>query len=353
MDTHSGALFLSVTRPDGQLAQYLATHGMTIVPILEDEGDVDRYVVSSRLAVERRTSSTFLAGIMDRTLFTSAIYLREHWALPVLIVEGNLNNYYSGFSPQAIRGALTSMLIEYGISVLQTEGVEETAEILSMLTRQEQKGIPEISLVPKRKADDLPDLQRRVVEMLPGCGRVMARTLLRHFGSVQAIAAADEKELRTVRGVGAKTAGQIRTVCQATYEAIDSERDFEDAVEHSPRLLFHHPATLLARQHYLFAEGGTRHVVDLVFRDDERRELVLVELKTGRLTPQHEEQLRRYLDHASESPLLAGLLADGYALKGMLATLDPGIYRPVGHDIHVAHVDRKKAIRAFAERNAP
>ena len=33
-----------------------------IVPIEEDEGDVDRYVLSKRLAVERRTAASFLNG---------------------------------------------------------------------------------------------------------------------------------------------------------------------------------------------------------------------------------------------------------------------------------------------------
>ena len=168
MDTNVNSLTLAATRPDGQLARYLAEHGMEILPVSEDEGEVDRYVVSQRLAVERRTATNFLGGIMDKTLFTSAIFLREHWELPVLIVEGELSNYYAGFSPQAVRGALTAMLIEYGISVLRTEGLEETAEILGMLARQEQIGVSEVSLVPKRRAEALPDLQRRVIEMLPG-----------------------------------------------------------------------------------------------------------------------------------------------------------------------------------------
>jgi ERCC4-type nuclease len=353
MDTNVASLTLSATKPDGKLATYLAQHGMLIVPIVEDEGNVDRYVVSDRLVVERRTSSTFLRGIMDKTLFTSAVYLREHWDLPVLIVEGELYNYYSGFSPQAIRGALTSMVIEYGISVLHTEGLEETAEILGMLAKQEQTGVPEISLVPKRKADDPPDLQRRVIEMLPGSGRVMAKALLRHFGSVQAVITASENELRAVKGVGAKTARQIHAVCQDVYEAIDNERELEDAVEHCPQLLFHHPARPLARQHYIFSEAGERHFVDLVFLDEERRELVLVELKTGRLSHEHEQQLQRYLDHAAESSLVTEYLRAGYALKGMLASLDSASYRPRNHDIHIAHVDRDKAIRAFAERHAP
>lgn len=241
------------------------------------------------------------------------------------------------------------MLIEYGITVLRTEGMEETAEVLGMLTRQEQVGIPEISLVPKRRAEDLPDRQRRVVEMLPGCGRVLARSLLHHFGSVQAVVDASEEELRALKGIGAKTAAEIRQVCQTPYEAIDSEQEFEDAIEHQPSLLFHHSGRLLARQHAL---GTREHLVDLVFLDEQEREVILVELKTGRLSREHEEQLQRYLDHAGDSPLVAEQLQAGYAVRGMLATLEPTPYRPRNRELHVAHVNREKAIRALADRNA-
>jgi ERCC4-type nuclease len=353
MDTNVASLILSATKPDGKLAQYLAQHGMEIVPVVEDEGNVDRYIVSDRLVAERRTSSTFLRGIMDKTLFTSAVFLHEHWELPILIIEGEVYNYYAGFSPQAIRGALTSMVIEYGLNVLHSAGLEETAEILGMLAKQEQTGIPEISMVPKRKADELPDLQRRVIEMLPGSGRVLGKALLRHFGSVRAVMEASEDELRAVKGIGAKTARGIRSVCHSSYEAIDSEQEMEDAIEHSPRPLFHHPVQLLARQHYIFSDERERHIVDLVFLDEENREIVLVELKRGRLSREHEQQLQRYLDHAGESPLVTEHLRAGFALAGMLASLDETTYRPRNRAIHVAHVNREKTIRAFAERNAP
>jgi len=109
------ALVISVTKPDGKPARELGAAGVRVLPILEDEGNIDRYVISKRLAVERRTGSRFLAGIVDKTLFTSAIFLGEHFEIPVLIVEGEVNHEYSMFDPQAVRGALTSMLLQYGV----------------------------------------------------------------------------------------------------------------------------------------------------------------------------------------------------------------------------------------------
>ena len=340
-------LSIAVTKPKGKVAAALAESGIHLRPIEEDEGNVDRYVLSDRLVVERRTGSTFLRGIQDKTLFTSAIFLREHYAIPILIVEGKVNYEYTLFSPQAIRGALTSMMLEYGINVLATTDLEETAALLGMLARQEQIGIPEISLIPKRKAVDLPDLQRRVVEMLPGSGRVMARELLQTFGSVERLVRATEVELRQVRGIGRKKAAEMYKVLHAEYEALDTERILEDAIEAEPGLLFDASYTLLARQHYIFSEGDERHIVDLVFVNKAGGNLVLVELKRGKLNSEHEAQLERYMAHAEESTVLKACLDAGCTLRGVLATAEPCAYKPRNKNIRTMIVDEQRAIQVL------
>jgi ERCC4-type nuclease len=326
-------LTVSVTKPRGKPALMLAQKGITILPLEESEGNVDRYILSQRLVVERRTGSSLLRGITDKTLFTSAIYLRERFEIPVLIIEGQVDYTYASFRPQAVRGALSSMLLEYGVNVLSVPSVEETVVTIAMMARQEQVGIPEISLVPKRKVVDLPDMQRRVVEMLPGCGMVMARELLQHFGSVKRIANATEAEFQSVRGIGAKRAAEMVRILNAEYEAVDTERQLEDAIEESPELLFDQPVILLDRQHQILTGQGERHVVDMVFWDKEACELFLVELKRGKLTLEHEEQLCRYFDHADRSPRLCSFLDKGARLRGVLATVEDCAFMPRSPDV--------------------
>jgi len=72
------ALVVRATKPRSQAARKLAELGIRVVAVEEDEGDIERFVISKRLAVDRRTGHGLLNGIMDKTLFTSAIYLREH-----------------------------------------------------------------------------------------------------------------------------------------------------------------------------------------------------------------------------------------------------------------------------------
>jgi len=344
MDVDLSTLTIATTKPAGKVAKMLAGVGAAILPIEPDEGNVDRYVLSKRVAIERRTGSGLPAGIMDKSLFTSAIYLRQHFAVPVLILEGEVNFQYSMIDPQATRGAMSSMLLLYGLNVLATPTVEETVSLILMFARQEQIGIPDISLIPKRKAPDLPDLQRRVIEMLPGAGMVMARQLLQHFGSVQRIINATEDDLRAMRGIGAKKARQIVQVCRAEYGAVDTEKDLEDAIEAAPSLLFVEPVTLVARQHHIYTEQKDRHVVDMVFYADESDELVLVELKRGRLALDHYRQMHRYLDKARESSLLRGYLDRGAKLRGLLATAEPCEFHSGDPHVAVGIVDRGRAI---------
>ncbi len=347
MQKEGAVLTVLATKPLGKLANMIAEMGVSVRSIEEQEDNVDRYILSERVAIERRTASGFLRGIQEKTLFTSAIYLRENFDVPILIVEGDVDYAYTAFHPQAVRGALTAMALNYGVNVLSTPNVTESAHLIVMAARQEQIGIPEISLVPKRRAVDLPDVQRRVIEMLPGCGTVAARDLLQYFGSVRRIAKATPAELRQVRGIGPKKADEISKALNAEYEALGSERDLEDAIEAAPDLLFEEPVALLGRQHYVFSEGGQRHIVDLVFDDKENGELILVELKLGKLSREHYEQIRRYLDHASASPLLQRRLENGWKLRGVLASVAKGGFQPKDSDVTVCIVDELQAIEVL------
>lgn len=337
-------LMIQASKPRGKPASLLSEMGISIIPIEADEGNVDRYIISKRLAIDRRTGSSFLNGIMDKTLFTSAIYLREHFQIPVLIIEGEVNYEYTMFDRRAIRGALSSMMLQYGLNVLSTPNLDETVALVAMMSRQEQIGIPEISLIPKRKATDLADMQRRIIEMLPGSGRVMARELLQSFGSVKRIVNATEKSLKGIRGLGAKKAAEICRVLNADYEAVDTEKNLEDAIEVEPSLLFKDEVELLARQQYVYTEENERQFIDMVFADLKKQEIILVELKRGKLTRENLNQLCRYMDHAYESKLISTYLEKGLKLRGILATVEKCSLNIRRKDVSFRIVDKKQTI---------
>lgn len=334
---------LRVTKPHGRVARSLATMGIRIVPIAGDAVKADQFVISKSLVVERRTGSGFLQGIMDKTLFANALMLRRQFRVALLILEGAINYKFTRFDPQAVRGALSAMLTQYSMNVLQTTDPGDTAELIAMLARQEQLGVAEISLIPKRPAASLDDMQRRVVEMFPGCGRVTARNLLQHFGSVERIVRATEAELRAVPGIGARTSRAIVEVLSAEYRSIDTEKQLEDAIESDTTLLFDQPVQLIDRQHFIIDDQARRHVIDMIFHDPVANEIVLVELKSGQLRPNDREQLRGYLDCAQRSHILKRHLVSGSRLRGVLATIEQ-CKLPVRYpDISVKIINRQRA----------
>jgi 5'-3' exonuclease len=209
-------------------------------------------------------------------------------------------------------------------------------------------------------------MQRRVIEMLPGCGMVTARDLLQYFGSVKRIVNTTEEEFRSVPGIGAKKAAEMYKVLNAEYESVDTEKNLEDAIEAMPELLFKQPITLLDRQHYIYTEEKEgfdmpsvtqprsptqpkRHIVDLVFLDSEADELILVELKRGKLTEEHYDQICRYLDNANKSQLLRTFLEKGAKIRGILATVEECKFEPKDTDVSVCIVDKKQTIEVLKQ----
>lgn len=120
-------------------------------------------------------------------------------------------------------------------------------------------------------------------------------------------------------------------------------------IEVAPELLFKQPVALLARQHYICTEEKERHIVDLVFLDSEADELILVELKRGKLTGEHYNQIRRYLNNAHKSQLLRSFLEKGTAIRGILATIEEGKFKPKDAGVSVCIVDKKQTIEVLKQ----
>ena len=98
------------------------------------------------------------------------------------------------------------------------------AMLLATMARHGQQGLGyEISLHPSRRRTS-PQLQiRYLVEDLPGIGPQMAVALLLHFGSIRALTAASEHELRQVPGIGPQRAQRIHELLSLPYEPVDDD----------------------------------------------------------------------------------------------------------------------------------
>ena len=183
------------------------------------------YQVSEEVAIERKTAKDFVDSIVDKRLFKQARMMMEEFKKPILILEGD--DFYSGFiNPNAIRGAMTSIALDYGISIIPTRTEEDTAAMLKRIAIREQKGQQRsIQIRTERKPQNLWEQQLFIIESLPNIGPVHAKRLLEHFGSVKAVLEADEKKLQEVEGIGKKTAKNIREVVEGKYLYFKKDND--------------------------------------------------------------------------------------------------------------------------------
>jgi len=182
---------------------------------------VGDYVLSDRVAVERKSAADFVDSMLDadRSLFEQIGELSRAYARPVLIVEGTNLYGQRDIDPNAIRGALASLAVDFDVSVLRTEGETDTAELLATIARREQETRDrEVSVHGEKTTKTRTEQQEYVVSSIADIGPVTARSLLEHFGTVEAVMTAREDDLLDVDGVGSVTAERIREVVGSEYE---------------------------------------------------------------------------------------------------------------------------------------
>ena len=175
--------------------------------------DCADYVLSDRLAVERKEVSDFIHSLMDGRLFSQLKMLKGAYINPILVIEGEGLFTMGGINQNAIFGALASIISDFNISVIFTNDATETANLLTMMARREiAEGRP-VGIRGEKVTMSQREQQQFIIEGLPGVSATLAQRLLAHFGSVKAIMDADEKQLCEVRGIGETIAkGIVETV---------------------------------------------------------------------------------------------------------------------------------------------
>jgi ERCC4-related helicase/ERCC4-type nuclease len=183
---------------------------------------VGDYVLSDRVVVERKTVSDFLdtlTGGDERSLFEQLTDASRHYARPVVVVEGGDLYGERNVHPNAIRGALASLAVDFGASVLRTGSEDETASLLAVVaTREQEDRDRTVSVHGEKSSKTLAEQQEYVVGSVAEVGPVTAGALLDELGSVEAVMTADAETLKQAEGVGDVTAERIREVVASDYD---------------------------------------------------------------------------------------------------------------------------------------
>jgi Fanconi anemia group M protein len=196
--------------------------------ILEDAGinvimqtlEVGDYVPSDRVCIERKTAADFIDSLISgrRDLFRQIADLARTYERPILMIEGGDIYDLRQIHPNAVRGAIASIAIDFSVPVIMSRDEEDTAAMIMAIAKREQQDHGrEVAMHGKRSAMMLPEQQEYIVSAISNIGPIVARNLLKHFGSVEAVMQASREELRGVELVGPKTADRIREVVGGEY----------------------------------------------------------------------------------------------------------------------------------------
>ncbi len=185
------------------------------------------YQVSQELAVERKSTQDFVKSVIDKRLYKQAKELVENFKKPLIILEGE-NLYASGLHPNAIRGALASLAVDFGIPIIPTRSPEDTGAMLYRLALREQKdNSKEIGLRTEKKPLNQWEQQLYIIESLPNVGPVTARKLLEEFATVKNVINASKDDLKKIDGIGDKIAQKIKDVVDSGFKSIKTTPDHE------------------------------------------------------------------------------------------------------------------------------
>ena len=173
------------------------------------------------VCIERKTVSDFVNSIIDRRLFNQIRNMKEMYERQIMVVEGQEDIYSQrNVHPNAIRGAIASIALDFNISMIRTVDANETADMLISIDRRLSKEGKEIELHKKKPISDEEE-QEYIISSLPGVGTLLAKNLLREFKNVKNIFNASEKELMKVEGIGKEKAKKIYEIINKGYSEED------------------------------------------------------------------------------------------------------------------------------------
>ena len=172
------------------------------------------YIVAPETVVERKSVRDLVSSVVDGRLDNQCSRLKSGFKNPVVVMEGGSDEVAKIIDNAFVfYAAVARVVVEFGISLIQTPDATHTAKLLvSLGTRNgAQKGM--LLKRPHRKTGmTLRDQQLGVLCGLPGIGERLATRMLDRFGTLRTVVAATLAELESVDGLGAARAKRLHNV---------------------------------------------------------------------------------------------------------------------------------------------
>ncbi len=169
------------------------------------------FVISENCALERKTVTDFVKSIIDKRMFRQAEEMVEY-KRAILVIEGDGLFDLPGIHPNALMGAIASLILDYGLIIISTKDAGETARLISGIDKKEGKKKHEIPLRSKKKIKDIEYLRLYLMEGFPNIGPTLSKRILDKFKTPKEFFKADEKEMKKIHGLGKKKIKSILDV---------------------------------------------------------------------------------------------------------------------------------------------
>jgi Fanconi anemia group M protein len=189
--------------------------------------EVGDYIASERVGIEKKTVQDFLGSMFDQRLFRQLGELKNSYEAPVLIIEGNPELLFleGNVHPNAIRGCLASIAVDYKVPILWTRNGKETAaQIYWIAYREQVLEKKPISVRAEKRPVDFFRQQEYLVAGLPNVNSVMSRRLLEHYRTPKRLFSATEGSLKRVDGIGELKAKKIWEMLNREYSKNDLKK---------------------------------------------------------------------------------------------------------------------------------
>lgn len=205
--------------------------GSGIIKDLSDKGvkielsklGVGDYLLSERIVVEHKTVKDFADSIIDGRLLSQLSNLKKY-ERPILVIEGEEDIYSQRkIHPNAIRGVISTIIISYGIPIIQTKNFKETAALFLIIAKREADPSKKDFALHTAKPLTESELQEYIISAFPGVGPVLAKPLLKKFKTIKKIVNAKEDQLKKVELIGDKKARRIKEIVEKEYDKQDKK----------------------------------------------------------------------------------------------------------------------------------
>lgn len=206
-------MIIDVTEPKFYVDSIIDKGAKEVKRELIEVGD---YILSSKMAVERKTLKDAMASIRDRRLFRQLRDLSQYEnPILVIIYENKWKDFYyyrSNYVHKQYMGMLTTILASFPkVSIVHLEDKNEFVDFIVSLDKKIKEDKKSSRPAPfMRKPKTMQERKENCLSPIEGLGIPKTKTLLEKYNSINKLSNASEEELMEIEGIGKKLASNIK-----------------------------------------------------------------------------------------------------------------------------------------------